>query len=180
MISKIINEEHIPDNAPIATRIGQQAIAQPDGPIAQVRGNLPIQQDSEHVRRPDPDESMQHAEPIEFGEALRLDYLIKQSDCNQEPADPEESIYGKVGSRHKGRYARRSQYIKSLHPILNIHESKPHVMAEDNPEDRKHSHAIQEKQILILGCLRNRDNLAEIMREGETFKDLDRDILGCC
>lgn len=78
---------------------------------------------------------MQHCPEIEFNEAFGLPYWLQHAHGYKEASDPEESIDCEVGSRDQGGHSWSGQYLDGLSPVLYVDESKPHVVAEDYPED---------------------------------------------
>lgn len=136
MIFEVINKEHIPEDTSIVATSGCITVAHPNGSIAQIRCYLPEEKNCQHVSGPDTDQSVEDGSEIKFDKTFCLLHLVHQTDCDQESSDPEESVNCEISSWDKSGETWSIENVKSFHPIFYVHESEPHIMSENNPENR--------------------------------------------
>jgi hypothetical protein len=96
MVSKIIDEKHIPKNSTIVTFTSEIIESIPNRSITKVRSYFPENQNSNHVGGPDSDESMNDTSKIERNKFDFFLHLIQHAHCNQKSSNPEENIDSKV------------------------------------------------------------------------------------
>ena len=61
MIFEVVDEEHVPEDPSIVATASELHVGVPNGSIANIGGNLPIDKDGHHVGGPDSDETMKHS-----------------------------------------------------------------------------------------------------------------------
>ncbi len=135
MVLEIVNEEHVPENAPVVAAVGQHPEGFPDGARAHKGSDLPENQYGNHVSRPNPDKPVQDTATIEGQEVLGLADLVDEPDRDQKSSNPEEGVDCEVSSGAESGDSRSGEYLGAVEEILDIENSKPHIMTHDDPHD---------------------------------------------
>ena len=107
---------------------------------------------------------------VQFKEVFTFVYLLNKSNCYEEASDPKECIDCKISCWYESWETGCSQNVKGFHPIFDVHESKPHVMSENNPENGQYPHSIEDEQVLVLGCFGDSYDFLKIIFEGEALE----------
>ena len=79
MITKIINKEHVHNNAPSVALAGKDLKGIPNGSISKIRSNFPEEQNGDHISWPYSNESMHNIAKIEKEEFHFLFHLFEHT-----------------------------------------------------------------------------------------------------